>query len=81
MCIPVLLSRLLKIPSRFVQLMEKLVITCTRWPEGSFVIHAQTGFYLPARGPTATRDGILALAREADRRGLHSATVVPRQLP
>jgi hypothetical protein len=22
------------------------------------------GFYLPTRGPTATRDGILALARE-----------------
>jgi len=22
------------------------------------------GFYLPTRGPTATRDGVLALARE-----------------
>ena len=39
------------------------------------------GFYLPTRGPTATRDGILALAREAERLGLHSAMVVPRQLP
>jgi hypothetical protein len=30
------------------------------------------GFYLPTRGPTATRDGILALAREGERLGLHS---------
>jgi hypothetical protein len=28
------------------------------------------GFYLPTRGLTATRDGILALAREAERLGL-----------
>jgi alkanesulfonate monooxygenase SsuD/methylene tetrahydromethanopterin reductase-like flavin-dependent oxidoreductase (luciferase family) len=33
------------------------------------------GFYLPTRGPTATRDGILALAREGERLGLHSAMV------
>jgi hypothetical protein len=25
------------------------------------------GFYLPTRGPTATRDGVLALAREGER--------------
>src|ERR1700741_1171526 len=31
------------------------------------------GFYLPTRGPTATRDGILALARQGQRRGLPSA--------
>jgi probable F420-dependent oxidoreductase len=31
------------------------------------------GFYLPTRGPTATRDGILALVREGERLGLHSA--------
>jgi probable F420-dependent oxidoreductase len=31
------------------------------------------GFYLPTRGPTATREGILALAREGERLGLHSA--------
>jgi probable F420-dependent oxidoreductase len=31
------------------------------------------GFYLPTRGPTATRDGILTLAREGERLGLHSA--------
>jgi hypothetical protein len=35
------------------------------------------GFYLPTRGPTATRGGILALAREGERLGLHSA-LVPR---
>jgi len=34
-----------------------------------------TGFYLPTRGPTATRDGILALAREGERLGLHSAMI------
>ena len=39
------------------------------------------GYYLPTRRPTATRNGILALAREAERLGLHSAMVVPRQLP
>jgi hypothetical protein len=39
------------------------------------------GCYLPTRGPTATRDGILALAREAERPDVHSAMVVPRQLP
>ena len=33
------------------------------------------GFYLPTRGPTATRDGILTLAREGERLGLHSAMV------
>jgi len=33
------------------------------------------GFYLPTRGPTATRDGILALAREGERVGLHSVMV------
>jgi hypothetical protein len=35
------------------------------------------GFYLPTRGPTATRDGILALAREGERLGLHSAMIAP----
>ena len=29
------------------------------------------GFYLPTRGPTATRGGILALAREGERDGKH----------
>jgi len=33
------------------------------------------GFYLPTRGPTATRDGILSLARTGERLGLHSAMV------
>ncbi len=33
------------------------------------------GFYLPTRGPTATRDGILTLAREGERLGLHSAMI------
>ena len=33
------------------------------------------GFYLPTRGPTATREGILALAREGEQLGLHSAMV------
>jgi probable F420-dependent oxidoreductase len=33
------------------------------------------GFYLPTRGPTATRNGILALAREGERLGLHSAMI------
>src|SRR6266852_8984791 len=33
------------------------------------------GFYLPTRGPTATRDGILGLAREGERLGLHSAMI------
>src|SRR6201985_3424055 len=33
------------------------------------------GFYLPPRGPTATREGILALAREGERLGLHSAMI------
>ena len=42
------------------------------------------GFYLPTRGPTATRDGVLALAREGERLGLHSAmiadhVVLPRE--
>jgi probable F420-dependent oxidoreductase len=33
------------------------------------------GFYLPTRGPTATRDGILALAREGEWLGLRSAMI------
>src|SRR5271154_1126044 len=33
------------------------------------------GFCLPTRGPTATRDCILALAREGERLGLHSAMI------
>jgi alkanesulfonate monooxygenase SsuD/methylene tetrahydromethanopterin reductase-like flavin-dependent oxidoreductase (luciferase family) len=33
------------------------------------------GFYLPTRGPTSTRDGILALAREGEQLGLHSAMI------
>jgi len=33
------------------------------------------GFYFPTRGPTATRDGILALAREGERLGFHPAMV------
>jgi probable F420-dependent oxidoreductase len=33
------------------------------------------GFYLPTRGPTATRKGVLALAREGERLGLHSAMI------
>ncbi len=33
------------------------------------------GFYLPTRGPTAPRDGILALAREGERLGLRSAMI------
>jgi probable F420-dependent oxidoreductase len=33
------------------------------------------GFYLPTRGPTATRQGILSLAREGERLGLHSAMI------
>src|SRR5580700_9550860 len=33
------------------------------------------GFYLPTRGPTATRASILALAREGERLGLHSAMI------
>jgi hypothetical protein len=33
------------------------------------------GFYIPTRGPTATRGGILALAREGERLGLHSAMI------
>jgi probable F420-dependent oxidoreductase len=33
------------------------------------------GFYLSTRGPTATRDGVLALAREGERLGLHSAMI------
>ncbi len=33
------------------------------------------GFYLPTRGPTATRDGVLALARKGERLGLHSAMI------
>src|SRR5436190_18788026 len=33
------------------------------------------GFYLPTRGPSATREGVLALAREGERLGLHSAMI------
>ena len=33
------------------------------------------GFYLPTRGPTATRDGVLSLAREGERLGFHSAMI------
>src|SRR6201999_1841945 len=33
------------------------------------------GFYLPTRGPTATRDGILSLAREGERLGFDSAMI------
>ncbi len=33
------------------------------------------GFYLPTRGPTATRDGVIKLAREGERLGLHSAMI------
>jgi len=33
------------------------------------------GFYLPTRGPLATRDGVLALACEGERLGLHSAMI------
>src|SRR5215471_10225207 len=33
------------------------------------------GFYLPTRGPTATREGILSLAREGERLGLHSTMI------
>jgi alkanesulfonate monooxygenase SsuD/methylene tetrahydromethanopterin reductase-like flavin-dependent oxidoreductase (luciferase family) len=33
------------------------------------------GFYLPTRGAIATREGILALAREGERLGLHSAMI------
>ena len=32
-------------------------------------------FYLPTRGPAATRTGILTLAREGERLGLHSAMI------
>ena len=33
------------------------------------------GFYLPTRGPTATRDAILAMARKGERLGFHSAMI------
>jgi probable F420-dependent oxidoreductase len=33
------------------------------------------GFYLPTRGPTATRDAILSLARAGERLGFHSAMI------
>ena len=33
------------------------------------------GFYLPTRGATATRDGVLSLAREGERLGFHSAMI------
>src|SRR4030081_2902991 len=33
------------------------------------------GFYLPTRGPIATREGVLTLAREGERLGFHSAMI------
>ncbi|MFL5286642.1 MAG: LLM class F420-dependent oxidoreductase [Rhodopila sp.] len=33
------------------------------------------GFYLPTRGPLATREDVLTLAREGERLGLHSAMI------
>jgi probable F420-dependent oxidoreductase len=33
------------------------------------------GFYLPTRGPMASREGVLALAREGEKLGLHSAMI------
>jgi len=33
------------------------------------------GFYLPTRGPSATREGVLAMARAGERAGLHSAMI------
>jgi hypothetical protein len=36
------------------------------------------GFYLRTRGPTATRDGILALARAGERLGFNSAMIADR---
>jgi probable F420-dependent oxidoreductase len=33
------------------------------------------GFYLPTRGPLATRDAVLKLAREGERLGMHSAMI------
>jgi probable F420-dependent oxidoreductase len=33
------------------------------------------GFYLPTRGPTATREAVLAMAREGERLGFHSAMI------
>jgi probable F420-dependent oxidoreductase len=33
------------------------------------------GFYVPTRGPTATRDGVMAIAREGERLGLHSVMI------
>jgi len=33
------------------------------------------GFYLPTRGPTATREGVVGLAREGERLGFHSAMI------
>jgi len=33
------------------------------------------GFYLPTRGPLATREGVLSLAREGERLGLHSVMI------
>ena len=40
----------------------------------------RSGCYLPTRGSTATRAGILALAREGERLGLHSAMVADHEL-
>jgi alkanesulfonate monooxygenase SsuD/methylene tetrahydromethanopterin reductase-like flavin-dependent oxidoreductase (luciferase family) len=33
------------------------------------------GFHLPTRGPTATRDGVLTLAREGERLGFNSTMI------
>jgi probable F420-dependent oxidoreductase len=33
------------------------------------------GFYLPTRGPMATREGVLTLAKEGERLGFHSAMI------
>src|SRR5580704_11622970 len=38
------------------------------------------GFHLPTRGPTATRGGILALAREGERLGLRWWRQCPQQI-
>src|SRR5689334_17181286 len=44
-----------------------------RRERGEILMHY--GFYLPTRGPTASRQGILALAREGERLGLRSAMI------
>src|SRR6516164_5272213 len=42
-------------------------------PQGAWTV--RFGFYLPTRGPTATREGVLALAREGEQLGLYSTMV------